>query len=407
MKFEEMNLDESLLRAMRKVGFTRPTPVQERAIPAALQGRDILGTAQTGTGKTVAFLLPSMQRLLDGKKAKNPRVVVLVPTRELAIQVAEQARMLNLYTDLRIAAVYGGAPIKRQTDQLKRGADVIIATPGRLMDHMQRGNALFHHLEILILDEADRMLDMGFLPDIERIVERMPQERQTMMFSATMPQTMVSLSYRFMKDPERLEIATAHPPEAIRQQLFPVHKHLKLPLLIELLQGKGISSALVFTRTKQDADMLTQKLNQAGMSTAVLHGNFTQKKRLQALDQFRNGKARILVATDVASRGLDITGISHVVNFNVPEDGESYVHRIGRTARLDRDGAAWTLVTPDDEPLISRIEYLLGKPIKRAYLPGFDYEVPIPDWARPSASALRRNLERKQTSYDRWKALTR
>jgi ATP-dependent RNA helicase RhlE len=334
-------------------------------------------------------------------------MVVLAPTRELAIQIADEARSFSRFTHLRVAVIYGGASIQGQAKRLRRGVDIIVATPGRLLDHMQRGNVRFVDLEILVLDEADRMLDMGFLPDIDRILRQMPAQRQTLLFSATMPQAILALSHRFLKNPVRVEIDTARPPEAIRQQLYPVPKHLKIPLLTELLKGKDVKSALVFTRTKQSADVLTRKLREVGLSTAVIHGDFNQKKRIQALERFRAGKVRILVATNIAARGLDIEGISHVINYDTPDQAENYVHRVGRTARVQATGVAWTLVTPEDEPLIAAIEYLLGKEIERIHLSGFNYEVPAPDWARPSARTILRNASRNQSSIDRWKALTR
>ncbi len=403
--FNDFQLSEPLLRAVRKQGFETPTPVQQRAIPAVLHGRDALVTAQTGTGKTVAFLLPSIHRMLQRGHCKNPRMVVLAPTRELAVQIEQEARDLTRYTPLRSVAIYGGAPIGRQEERLRRGVDLVVATPGRLLDHMQRGNVRFNELQILVLDEADRMLDMGFLPDIDRILRRMPAKRQTMFFSATMPQAILALSRRFLKDPERIEIATARPPAAIEQQLYPVGRHLKTKLLTALLKAREVESALVFTRTKRRADALTRKLRAAKLSVAVIHGGFTQSKRTQALRRFKNGQARILVATNVAARGLDIEGISHVINFDAPEDTDTYVHRIGRTARVDARGAAWTLVTPEDEVLISAVERLLGKKLERAYLPGFNYDVPVPDWARPSAKTILKNVQRNRSTYARWKAL--
>jgi ATP-dependent RNA helicase RhlE len=407
MKFDDFNLIQPLMHAVRDQGFIEPTPVQKQAIPAVLQGRDIVGTAQTGTGKTVAYLLPSIQRLIPGEVPANPRIVVLAPTRELAIQIADEGRNLSRHTRLRVAAIFGGASIKDQAKRLRRGVDLVVATPGRLMDHMRRGNVRFDDLEILVFDEADRMLDMGFLPDIKTILRQMPSKRQTLLFSATMPQAILSLSYRFLKDPVRIEIDTAQPPAAIQQQIYPVPKHLKIPLLTELLKDNGVESALVFTRTKQEADILTRKLQEAGLSIAEIHGGFHQKKRIQALQRFRTGKVRILIATNIAARGLDIKGISHVINFDAPDRAENYVHRIGRTGRVQAAGVAWTLVTPEDEPLIAAIEYLLGEEIERVHLPEFNYDVPTPDWAKPSARTILRNASRNQSSIDRWKALAR
>ena len=275
------------------------------------------------------------------------------------------------------------------------------------MDHLDRGNVRFDGLEILVLDEADRMLDMGFLPDIESIVARMPVDRQTLLFSATMPGAIQALTYRFMRDPVRVEIENARPPAALHQQIYPVPKHLKVALLTELLREAAVESALVFTRTKQDADVVTRQLREAGLSVAVMHGDFAQSERVEALEKFRAGNATILVATNIAARGLDIEGISHVINFDVPEEAEDYVHRIGRTARVQAEGVAWTLVTPEDESGIAAIEYLLRKKIERVRLPGFDDTVPAPDWAKPSVRAMKRNVSSGQGAIARWKSLTR
>jgi ATP-dependent RNA helicase RhlE len=407
MSFEQFDLSEPLRRALRQQGFEQPTPVQQRAIPPALEGRDVLGVAQTGTGKTMAFLLPSMQQMLRDGPAKGPAMLVLAPTRELALQIAEEARRLSQYTRLRIAAVYGGAPLPKQAQALRQGVDLVVATPGRLMDHLQRRNVRFDGLRILVLDEADRMLDMGFLPDIDTIVRQLPEARQTLLFSATMPAAIQSLTYRYMRKPLRVEVENARPPEALRQQAYPVPKHLKTALLTALLKEQAVESALVFTRTKQDADIVARKLREAGLSVAEIHVSFHQKERIRALEQFRLGKARILVATNIAARGLDIEGISHVINYDPPEEAEDYIHRVGRTARVEASGVAWTLVTPDDEPLLYGIEHLLGKKIERARLPGFDYDVAVPDWAKPSAAALRRRILGGQNSMARWRALTR
>jgi ATP-dependent RNA helicase RhlE len=407
MRFTDFQLKDPLMRAIREQGFHTPTPVQQQAIPAALSGQDVVGTAQTGTGKTVAYLLPSLQAMLNGAAPKSPRMLVLAPTRELAIQVADEARSLARHTHLKVAAIYGGAGMQEQATQLRRGVDLVVATPGRLLDQMGRGNVRFDELKILVLDEADRMLDMGFMPDITRILRRMPKERQTLLFSATMPQAILSLSRQFLNNPARVEIATARPPDSILQQLYPVPKHLKNAMVAALLKDRQVESALIFTRTKRRADVLTRKLRDAGHSVDVIHGDYRQQRRLQALERFRSGKARILVATNVAARGLDIEGISHVINFDTPEEAEDYVHRIGRTARVEAKGVAWTLVTEEDEPLISGIEHLLRRKLERARLPGFDYDVPTPSWARPSVKTLQRNARRQQSPIDRWKALTR
>jgi ATP-dependent RNA helicase RhlE len=407
MRFTELDLSAPLQRAIRGMGYGETTPIQTQAIPPGLQGRDIVGSAQTGSGKTLAFVLPALERLLrDQSKTKNPRVVILEPTRELVIQVAGETRKLAARTPLRIVSVYGGAGMKKQISALRRGVDVVVATPGRLMDHMRRRNVQFRDLTVLVLDEADRMLDMGFLPDIKQIVRHMPRQRQTMLFSATMPVAIQSLARQFQRDPVRIEMDIAHPPETIEQALYPVPKHLKTELLLAILEHLNVDSMLVFTRTKQEADIVTRQLRRARIGVACIHGDFRQRERIAALEGFRSGKHRVLVATNVAARGLDVDGISHVINYDVPDQPENYVHRIGRTARAGADGDAITLVTPDDEGLIHRIEYLLGRKIERRTLPGFDYDVPAPSWARPSAKALVQQVRQSQNLADRWRSMT-
>ena len=408
MRFFELGLSEPLQRAVSAQGYEETTPIQTQAIPPALAGRDIVGCAQTGTGKTLAFVLPALEYLLRDQaktKAKRPRVVILGPTRELVIQVAGEIQKITEHTSLRVVSVYGGAGMKKQTDRLRRGVDIVVATPGRLMDHMRRKNVHFGDLHILVLDEADRMLDMGFLPDIKQIVGRMPRERQTMLFSATMPPTILALARQFQRDPLRIELDPAQPPEAITQALYPVPKHLKTQLVLAMLKGMDVDSMLVFTRTKQNADIVTRQLRQGKVSVACIHGDLRQRDRISALEGFRSGKHRVLIATNIAARGLDVEGISHVLNYDVPEHPEVYVHRVGRTARAEADGNAITLVTPDDESLVHRIEYLLGHKIERRTLPGFDYDVPAPSWAKPSAKALIRQATKSQSLADRWRSM--
>jgi ATP-dependent RNA helicase RhlE len=406
MRFTELDLSEPLQMAIGALGYEETTPIQTRAIPPGLQRRDIVGCAQTGTGKTLAFVLPALEHLLrDQTQTKNPRVVVLEPTRELAIQVAGETRKLAARTRLRVVSVYGGAGMRKQIDQLRRGADIVVATPGRLMDHMRRKNVNLRDVQILVLDEADRMLDMGFLPDIRQIIGRMPRQRQTMLYSATIPPTISALARQFQRDPVSIEIDLAQPPEAIQQTLYPVPKHLKIQLLQAMLEQKEVDRALIFTRTKQEADMVTRNLSQARLGVACIHGDFRQRERISALEGFRSGKHGVLVATNVAARGLDVEGISHVVNYDVPDHPEDYVHRIGRTARAEADGDAITLVTPEDEALIYRIEYLLGHKIERQTLPGFDYDVPAPSWAKPSAKTLMKQARKNQSLADRWRSM--
>jgi ATP-dependent RNA helicase RhlE len=406
MRFTDLDLSEPLQKAISALGYEETTPIQTQAIPPGLQRRDIVGCAQTGTGKTLAFVLPALEHLLqDQTETRNPRVVVLEPTRELAIQVAGETRKLAARTPLRVVTVYGGAGMRGQTDKLRRGVDVVVATPGRLMDHMRRKNVNFRDLQILVLDEADRMLDMGFLPDIEHIVNRMPRRRQTMLFSATIPPAIAALARQFQRDPVSIEIDRAQPPEAIQQALYPVPKHLKLRLLLAMLEQAEVNRTLVFTRTKQEADVITRQLREARIAVACIHGDFKQRDRISALEGFRSGKHRVLVATNIAARGLDVEGISHVINYDVPEQADDYVHRIGRTARAEADGDAITLVTPDEEALIYRIEYRLGRKIERETLPGFDYDVPAPSWARPSAKTLMRQARKSQSLADRWRSM--
>ena len=406
MRFTELDLSEPLQKAINALGYEETTPIQTQAIPPALQRCDIVGCAQTGTGKTLAFLLPALDRLLrDPAKTKNPRVVVLEPTRELVIQVAGETRKLAARTSLRSVPVYGGAGMRKQTEKLHRGVDVVVATPGRLMDHMRRKNVNFKDLQVLVLDEADRMLDMGFLPDIKQIISQMPRQRQTMLFSATIPPAISALARQFQRNPMSIEIDMARPPEAIQQALYPVPKHLKIQLLLAILEQMKVNSMLVFTRTKQQADIVTRQLRQTMTAVACIHGDFSQRDRISALEGFRSGKHRILVATNIAARGLDVEGISHVINYDVPEHPEDYVHRIGRTARAEADGDAITLVTPDDEGLIHRIEYLLDRKIERKTLPGFDYDVPTPSWAKPSAKALMQQTSQSQSLADRWRSM--
>jgi ATP-dependent RNA helicase RhlE len=408
MKFTELNLSDPLQEAIQTMGFTEATPIQVEAIPPGLAGQDVVGVAQTGTGKTAAFLLPALERLLrDPRQTKNPRVVVLAPTRELVIQVSDHARTLAKQTSLRIATIYGGDRMKPQIDSLRRGTDVIVATPGRLMDHMRRRNVSFKELEVLILDEADRMLDMGFLPDMKQIIRAMPNQRQTMLFSATMSPPVMHLAQQFQHNPVKVEIAIARPPDAIRQALYPVPKHLKTQLLMALLEDMEVDSMLVFTATKQQADIVTRQMKEAKkVKVACIHGDFQQKDRIKALEGFRSGKYQVLVATNIASRGLDIEGISHVINYDVPEHAEEYIHRIGRTARAEAEGDAITLVTPDDEPMIHRIEYVLKEQLERKTLPDFDYDVPVPSWAKPSAEALVRRATQSISLADRYRAMS-
>jgi len=406
MQFTEFDLSVSLQESIRAMGYEETTPIQTQAIPPGLQQRDVVGCAQTGTGKTLAFVLPALEHLLQQPtRPKSPRLLILEPTRELALQVTDETRRLAARTPLRVVAVYGGASIGAQTSVLRRGVDVVVATPGRLMDHMRRGNVRLDDVQILVLDEADRMLDMGFLPDIDYIVARMPRQRQTMLFSATMPPEIRALARDLQHDAVTVEVGPARPPEAIDQALYPVGKHLKLPLLLAVLKQRDVESMLVFTRTKREADIVTRQLRESHINVACIHGDFKQRDRVAALEGFRSGKYRVLVATNIAARGLDVEGISHVINYDVPDEAEMYIHRIGRTARYEAEGNAITLVTPDDEPLIDHIEYLLGRKIERKMLLGFDYDVPTPSWAKPSAQTIIRRATKGQSLAERWRSM--
>jgi ATP-dependent RNA helicase RhlE len=402
-QFSDFDLAATLQDAVRRMGFERPTPIQVQAIPPALQGRDIVGCAQTGTGKTAAFLLPSLNALLNGKnEAKSSRMLILVPTRELALQVGDHATQLARKTPLKVAIVYGGVGMRDQERALRAGADVVVATPGRLLDHMGRGHVRFDRLSILVLDEADRMLDMGFLPDIRRVLRALPSQRQTMLFSATMPAHILALAREVQRNPVKVEVAIARPPDSIDQKLYPVPKHLKVNLLLNFLGRGEMTSVLVFTRTKYGADNLVQKLKKAGVKAATIHGNRTQGQRVAALEGFRRGHYRVLVATDIAARGIDVDGISHVLNFDAPGTAEDYVHRIGRTARAEATGDAITFVTPADEPIVYGIQQLIGKRLERCTVPGFDYGTAAPSYARPTVKELQQQYTAPRTVSQRW-----
>jgi ATP-dependent RNA helicase RhlE len=389
MSFSSFDLDPRLRQGVRALGFQEPTPIQSVTVPAALTGQDILGSAETGTGKTAAYLLPLLQRLLTNPtRTHATRALILVPTRELALQVAEHAQQLSEHTDLSVVAIFGGVALGNQEKSLKRGADVVIATPGRLLDHVARKNISFASLQVLVLDEADRMLDIGFLPDLRRIVRLLPRERQTMLFSATLPPSILSLMAEVTRNATRLQVETAPAPDAIAQTLFPVPEHLKSQVLQQLLRAEEMDSVLVFARTKHRADRLVRQLQRANIRAGVIHGNRSQGQRIAALEAFRRGHSRVLVATDVAARGIDVEGISHVINYDVPMQAGDYVHRIGRTGRAQAAGEAYTLVTPQDEGMVRKIEAVLKQKIQRRRLEGFDYSVPA--FMQPDAEAIRR-----------------
>ena len=369
--FSELDLLPELLRAVRDAGYHTPTPVQAQAIPAVLRGDDVLACAQTGTGKTAGFLLPILQHLTQ-RKAGHPRALVLTPTRELAAQIGESARTYGKYLRIRTATVFGGVRLGPQTERLRSGVDLLIATPGRLLDHLERGNVHFDDLAILVLDEAHHMLDLGFLPDVRRLLRTMPTERQTLMFSATMPAEIERLAHETLRSPVVIDVGRRTTPVAtVQQVLYSVEAEQKRNLLCHLLENGHMRQVLVFTRTKVRADRLTRHLAQKGRRVAVLHGGKSQGARTQALNGFRNGSVEVLVATDIAARGLDVDGISHVVNFDVPGTPEEYVHRIGRTARATATGDAVSLVSADEVAFVRTIERGIGSPIPHQIVKGF------------------------------------
>ena len=374
MAFSALNLHPTLLRGVQDLGFTRPTPIQSEAIPHALQGRDLLACAATGSGKTAAFLLPILHQLVELPRGTT-RALVLAPTRELALQILDDLKGLARHTGLKAAAVHGGVGMRPQEDAFRRGADVLIATPGRLLDHFQYGYAALPGLEYLVLDEADRMLDMGFLPDIRRVLAHIPKPKQTFFFSATMPPPIEKLTHEILRAPAKIALQRrAAPAEGVTQAVYPVPTALKGSLLVELFKQGHMDEALVFTRTKHRADRLAKLLNRHGIHAERIHGNRSQAQRTAALAGFKSGAFRVLVATDIAARGIDVEALGHVVNFDVPEVPEDYIHRVGRTARADLTGDAFTLVAPEDEGDLLRIERAVGARLPRITLDGFAYE---------------------------------
>ncbi len=377
--FDSLNLHPDLLKGIHDLGFIRPTPIQAQAIPVILAGRDVIGCAQTGTGKTAAFVLPILHKLLQGSSRKHVRALIVAPTRELALQSMDHLKALSRHVHLKGAAIFGGVPMEPQIKALTQGVDIISATPGRLLDHIYSGRIDFVDLKVCVLDEADRMLDMGFLPDIKKILSLLPPKRQNLLFSATMPAEILTLAHQILDHPVAIQIGQrSTPPVGIRHAVYPVPRHLKPELLLELLRGQGMTSVLVFTRTKHYASRLAQTLERRGLRVSVLHGDRSQSQRLRALDQFRRGRNQIMVATDIAARGIDIEDISHVINFDIPNTPEDYIHRIGRTARVEATGDAFTLVDHDEEPMVKEIERVLNRTLPRVTLPHFDYKRPGP-----------------------------
>lgn len=372
MSFDTLELSESVLQGVRALGFKTPTPIQAQAIPLMLAGRDVIGSAQTGTGKTAAFGLPMLTRLAE--PAPGPRALILEPTRELAAQVHAALVAMGRFTKLETAVVYGGVGYARQNEALRRGVDILVATPGRLLDHLERRHCRLDGVVHLVLDEADRMLDMGFMPDVRRILRQCPARRQTALFSATIPFEIENLIKWAMRKPVTIEIgARRSPAETVRHALYPVATAQKNDLLLALLEQLHWESVIIFCRTKRGADLVTHCLKKEGHAVAVLHSSRTQSEREHALQGFRKGRYEVLVATDIASRGLDIEDVTHVINYDVPQHPEDYVHRIGRTGRAEAEGDALTLMTVEDVSHVRAIEGFISRPIDRARLPGFEY----------------------------------
>ena len=394
------NLHPAIERGINDLGFSEPTPIQRDAIPPALDGRDVLACAMTGSGKTAAFVLPILQQMA-GTPSGRTRALILTPTRELASQIHEHTQAFARHTPVKSATVFGGVKPGKQEQALRSGVDIVVATPGRLLDLMQNPWARFDHLEFLVIDEADRMLDMGFLPDIRRILARLPKKRQTMLFSATLPAPIVKLSRDLLNDPVRIDVERrSAPATGITQSILPVPELLKANLLQEMLKRGDVETALVFTRTKHRANRLFQKLERAGFSVERIHGNRSQPQREAALAGFKSGRIKVLVATDIAARGIDVEALPHVINFDVPVAPEDYIHRVGRTARAGLIGDALTFASPAEQPLVNAIERAVGRSITRRTIDGFDYNakpegrLEIPVGERIAAHRARRAEER-------------
>ena len=388
MRFDQFQFDPRIRAGVKAMGYTTPTPIQQQAIPVVLEGRDVLGLAQTGTGKTAAFVLPILQRLLKGPR-QRVRVLILAPTRELAEQTRQASVALAKRTRVRSVTVYGGVSRNRQVASLRRGAEIVVACPGRLLDLLGDRSIDLSHVEVLVLDEADRMCDMGFLPDIRRILKVLPAKRQTLFFSATMPDEIRDLADRLLDRPVTVQIGASAPVETVSHVLYPVSHQLKKPLLLATLRQTATGRVLIFTRTKHRARNLARDLEKRNYRVSALQGNMSQNARQRAIQGFRGGRYDILVATDIAARGIDVSDISHVINFDMPDTVDAYTHRIGRTGRAHKTGEAFTFVVQDDEPLVRQIEKVLGERIERRRLSGFDYGTAAPEGSSRQTQSAR------------------
>jgi ATP-dependent RNA helicase RhlE len=377
MEFSNFDLHPHIAAGVKAIGYLRPTPIQEQAIPPVLKGRDVMGLAQTGTGKTAAFALPILDRLLRGPRG-HVRALIIAPTRELAEQIHQAIVGMGKLTRLRSVTIYGGVGVSPQVRSLRNGVEIVVACPGRLLDHINQRTIDLSHVEMLVLDEADRMFDMGFLPDVRKIIKHLPSQRQTLLFAATMPDDVRKLAHEILRAPVTVQVNYAAPVSTVAHALYPVEPHLKTALLLELLRHTDTESVLIFTRTKHRAKRLGQQLETSGYRVASLQGNLSQNRRQSALDGFRAGSYQILVATDIAARGIDVSSISHVINYDMPDTVDAYTHRIGRTGRAAKTGDAFTFMTREDGEMVRSIERVLGNRVERRTLPGFDYQKPAP-----------------------------
>lgn len=377
MEFTRFDFHPTVAAGVVAAGYVTPTPIQTEAIPSVMKGRDVMGLAQTGTGKTAAFVLPILNRLMKGGRG-HVRALIIAPTRELAEQTHEAIGKLGHQTRLKSATIYGGVSIVPQIEKLRRGVEIVVACPGRLLDHIGQRTIDLSKLEVLVLDEADHMFDMGFFPDIRKILKHIPHRQQTLLFSATMPKEIRHLANDVLKEPVTLQVDLSTPAVTVSHALYPVSQHLKTSLLLKLLNGTDTDSVLIFTRTKHRAKRLAEQLQKSGYKTASLQGNLSQARRQAAMAGFRSGTYQILVATDIAARGIDVSQISHVINFDIPNTTDAYIHRIGRTGRAARSGDAYTLVTGEDKDMVRDIEKVLGSPIERRTIEGFNYTTAAP-----------------------------
>jgi len=398
MEFSNFNFHPNVAAGVKAIGYITPTPIQEQAIPPVLKGHDVMGLAQTGTGKTAAFVLPILHRLMQGPRG-HVRALIVAPTRELAEQIHEAIVSMGKQTRLRSATIYGGVGLSPQIRKLRNGVEIVVACPGRLLDHINQRTINLSHLEVLVLDEADRMFDMGFLPDIRKIIKHVPSQRQTLLFAATMPDDIRRLAHEILHAPVTVQVNHAAPINTVAHALYAVDQHLKTALLLELLRHTDTESVLIFTRTKHRAKRVGQQLENAGYRAASLQGNLSQNRRQAALDGFRDGSCQILVATDIAARGIDVSSISHVINYDMPDTADAYTHRIGRTGRAAKTGDAFTFITREDGDMVRSIERVLGDKVERRILEGFDYKKQMPgrdtEFARPPHKPQQRKKQIK------------